>query len=157
MSTSKRVCCEIRCNTTVDNRISTRIPFEIKYFKFSQIVFETILLCWRSKQILRDDVLHNRCIHSTNQNDARKHRLRNESYFNSDTEVEITSLKWRGHFSDLMKKCYLTVPSICQRRRKKKKRETLILATTLYLVSHTKDLGLQYGKLFPWNRLKHEP
>jgi len=127
--------CEILCNITFDNKISTRNSCEVKYFKFSQIILEAIRLCWRGIQILKDEVLHNTCLHSPTQNDCRKHRLRNESYFNSDTEVESISLKWRGKISDLMEKYYLTESSVCQRRRKKK-RESLIQATTPYLISH---------------------
>ena len=127
--------CEILCNTTFDNKISTRNACDVIYFNFSQIILETIRLCWHGIQILKDEVLHNTCLHSTTQNDCRKHRLRNESNFNSDTDVENISQKWRGSISDLMEKCYLTVSSICQRRRKKK-RETLIQATTPYLISH---------------------
>jgi hypothetical protein len=69
-----------------------------------------------------------------------------------DTEVESTSLKWRGHIKDLMKKCYLTVPSICRRRRRKK-RETLIQTTATYLISHKRPL-LKIQKHFPWKILK---
>jgi hypothetical protein len=98
------------------------------------------------------EILYNTCLHSTTQNDARKNRLRNESYFNSDTEVESTSLKWRGHISDLMKKCYLTVRSICQRRRKKKRRETLIQATTSYLISHKRP-RLTIRQKFPLKQI----
>lgn len=148
----KQSACEIRCNMTCDNKILTRNASEIKYFKFSQIIFETIRLCQCGIQILRDELLQNRCLHNTTQNDARKHRLRNESCFKSDTEVENMSLKWQGHISDIMKKCYLTVPSICQRRRKEK-RETLIQETTPYLISH-KTPWLTIRQNFPLKRIK---
>jgi hypothetical protein len=141
----KRSACETRFNTTFDIKISTRIFLNKIFQKFSNYFWNySTVLVWHT-----DTERWSTYLHSTKQNDSRRHRLRKESYFNSDTQVESTSLKWRGHISDLMKKCYLTVRSICQRRRKKKNSETLIQATTPYLISHKKNLAYNTAKVSP--------